>query len=63
MLLNGGAMLDVGVFGSLLMSSGSSLVALLLAIINGDETLLLAFTSFDERGDAAGTLCGVSPCA
>lgn len=54
-------MLDVGVFGSPFRSSGSSFVELLFESINGDERLLLFRLEFclDERGDAAGTLCGV----
>lgn len=57
-LLNGGAILDMGVFGSLLVSRGSSFVEFIFDIINGDDRLAFP-VSFDERGEAAGTLCGV----
>ncbi len=57
-LLNGGAIFDVGVFGSPFISNGSSFVELLFDIINGDDKFVLV-VNFDERGDAPGTLCGV----
>ena len=58
-LLKGGAILEPGVFGSPLMSNGSSLVGLLVDIISGDGKFGLFAFIFDERGDAAGTLCDV----
>lgn len=41
-----------------MLSNGSSLVEFIFNIIDGDDRLVLV-SNFDERGDAAGTLCGV----
>jgi hypothetical protein len=65
-LLNGGAIFDVGVFGPPFISNGSSLAdELLFESINGDDKLLLP-VNLAGRGDAADTLCGVrcdgGPC-
>ena len=65
-LLNGGAIFDVGVLGPPFISSGSSFVdKLLFDNINGDDKLLFP-GNLPGRGDAADTLCGVrcdgGPC-
>lgn len=65
-LLNGGAIFDVGVLGPPFMSSGSSFVdGLLFESINGEDRLLFP-GNLAGRGDAADTLCGVrwegGPC-
>lgn len=59
-LLSGGAMLDVGVFGPPFMSRGSSFADEfgLLESISGDARLLFP-GNLAGRGDAADTLCGV----
>lgn len=65
-LLNGGAILDVGVLGPPFISNGSSLAdEFALEIINGDAILLFP-GNLAGCGDAADTLCGVrcddGPC-
>jgi hypothetical protein len=65
-LLRGGAIFDVGVFGPPFISNGSSFVdELLFDNINGDDKLLLPGILV-ERGDTADTLWGVrcddDPC-
>jgi hypothetical protein len=65
-LLNGGAIFDVGVLGPPFISNGSSLAnELLFESINGDDKLLFP-VNLAGRGDAADTLCGVrcedGPC-
>jgi hypothetical protein len=59
MLLNGGAIFEVGVFGPPFKSSGSSLAVELLLLfesINGDDKLLFAAVILAGRGEAAETL-------